>query len=383
MKIVYFYPQFIPHAGTERILIDKMNYLAGLEGYEVVMLTFEQGTHPVAFSLSPKVRHIDLDVHYYPYYKQPRPVRFYRWWQLDKLLRQRYNALMEELRPDIVITTTYYATVMETVAQCPTPYAKVLESHIDRRFILSNDPANRKSLLRWLHMLRDMHRVVTSARNFDILVALKQADADDWAKFVKTTVISNIVHLNDTDTCSSQEEKRVIFVGRYAPQKGLPSLLQIWKQVQPLHPDWHLDLYGDGELYEWLCSEAASLRMNIHVNKPTTNIFNCYRSSSIFVLTSVYEPFGLVMPEAMSCGLPIVSFDSPSGPAEIITDGVDGFLIPQRDCTLFAQRLDMLMSQPDLRKQFSQNAIRSSQRFAPERIMPQWTHLFQQLTTHP
>lgn len=379
MKIVYVYPQFAHRAGTERILIDKMNYLAEKEGYDIVMLTFEQGTHPVAYPLSSKVRHVDLDVKYYPLYAYHRWKRFWLWRKLKRLLQERYNAFMEEFKPDIVVATTYYARVLSMITQCPADYVRVLESHIDRQFILNNDPANRKSLLRWLHMVYDMHIVKKRARRCHLLVALNHEDASDWSRYLKTTVITNVVHLNPQDRYCDYDSKGVIFVGRYMEQKGIPDLFKIWEIVRQKYPDWHLHLYGEGELRDQLIKDAKELQANIHIHQPDHHIFDRYLENSIFVLTSLYEPFGLVMPEAMSCGLPAVAFDCPSGPADIITDGVDGFLIRFRDIQTYADRVCQLIESKDLRKKMGQAAIESSKRFSADLIMTQWKSLFEEL----
>ena len=98
-------------------------------------------------------------------------------------------------------------------------------------------------------------------------------------------------------------------------------------------------MYGDGSLWEEYKRAADALNINIEIHKPTAQIMDVYRSSSVFVMTSLYEPFGLVIPEAMSCGLPVVSYDSPYGPASIISDGKDGYVIPMHDIQAFANRL--------------------------------------------
>jgi glycosyltransferase involved in cell wall biosynthesis len=104
-----------------------------------------------------------------------------------------------------------------------------------------------------------------------------------------------------------------------------------------------------------------------------------YIGSSILLLTSLFEPFGLVLPEAMSCGLPVVSFDCPYGPADIITDGVDGFLIKNRDVQAFADRVCQLIEDKELRVRMGQAAIKSSQRYRADVIMPKWKELFESL----
>lgn len=168
-------------------------------------------------------------------------------------------------------------------------------------------------------------------------------------------------------------------MGRYTEQKGIPDLLKIWEKVHSRFPDWSLDMLGEGEMRNELICQAELLNSNIHVNEPSPDIFNCYMNSSILVVTSLYEPFGLVIPEAMSCGLPVVAFDCPFGPAKIVTDGVDGFLIPNRDEKLFEDQLCNLIENKELRKKMGKQAAHSSQRYRASAIMPIWVNLFQSL----
>ena len=379
MKIVYVYPHFVSQAGTQRVLIDKMNYLATVPGYEVYMVTNEQENRPFSYPLNPSVIHIDLKVHFYLLFDYNRIVRLFKSISFNRRLKRSYDALMKELNPDIVITTTYHSNLMSVVGDCTSPYIRILESHIDKRFILDNDPLNQKSFLRWLHTKYQMHVINRKSRKFDLLVALMKEDATDWSRYVKTVVIRNVVHLNETGRLSELQSKRVIFVGRYTEQKGIPELFQIWEQVYQKHPDWQLELYGGGHLRDELRAEANRLQANIIVHDPVRDIFDHYIESSIFVLTSVYEPFGLVIPEAMSCGLPIVSFDCPYGPANIIKDGETGFLIANRDKTAFADKVCSLIESPSLRHKMGKAAVQSSLRFSADIIMPQWLALFEKL----
>ena len=119
--------------------------------------------------------------------------------------------------------------------------------------------------------------------------------------------------------------------------------------------------------------------MNIHAHQTVADIFERYLESSFLLLTSLYEPFGLVMPEAMSCGLPVVAFDCPSGPAQIITDGVDGFLIKERNIEEFADKVCSLIESSDLRHAMGKAAIQSSQKYSTDQIMAQWMSLFNEL----
>ena len=123
------------------------------------------------------------------------------------------------------------------------------------------------------------------------------------------------------------------------------------------------------------------MNANICLHAPSKFIMERFKENSILVVTSEFEPFGLVIPEAMSCGLPVVSFDCPYGPADIITDGVDGFLIKDRDVGAFADRVCLLIEDEALRMRMGQNGILSSQRYRAEIIMPKWVKLFEELAS--
>ena len=379
MKIIYIYPVFIQLAGTERVFTDKMNFLAALPDYDVTLLTYEQGSHPFPFPLSSNVKHIDLDVRFFPLYKYGRLVRWYKEWRLNRSLRLKFNTVINEIKPDIIIAPTYYVKVLRLIANCPGKFVRLLESHIGKRYIY-NDEKNRRGFLPYIRTLYDSIIVNRLARQFDLLVALSDEDAKDWSRYLKTIVIPNVVHLQD-ETHSNLDSKRVVFAGRLVEQKGISLLLRIWQLVNSRYPDWRLEIYGEGILHEEIITGFQLTQWNIHVYKPTPDIMNVFCASSIFVLTSVYEPFGLVLPEAMSCGLPVVSFDCDYGPREIITDGVDGYLVPIGNIGLFADRVCQLIESPLLRQKMGQAGIISSMRYSPKKIMPLWVSLFEEITS--
>lgn len=375
MKIVYVYPQLAHRAGTERILIDKMNYLAEKEGYDIIMLTYEQANHEIAYPLSPKVRHVDLNVCFYPLYQYNRLTRFFKWKKKDQQLKRLFNAFMTLEHPDIVVSVTYFAEVLSLVVQCPVKFVKVLESHIGLRYILNNDSDNRKNFIHWLVTIQKKHLLIKNAKKCDVIVALNKTDSDDWSRYLKSTIIPNMVHLNTSGLYSKHDSKRVIFAGRLCSQKAVFDLLKVWRLVNERHPDWQLDLYGEGEDKDRLMMEIAEMNANVQIYPPTDDIFKQFIDSSIFVLTSLYEPFGLVIPEAMSCGLPVVSFEG-DGPCSIISDGVDGFLIKDRSIEGFADRVCQLIEDEDLRRRMGAAGVQSSQRYSAENIMPMWKELF-------
>lgn len=367
MKLVYLYHSLAIWGGIERILVDKMNYLVRHYGYEVYMITSDQGQHTVPYSLDERVHLIDLNIRFHRRYR-------YKWWRRPYIyskLSQRYHEFLREhlqkIQPDVVVCTSIQD--VKPLLKIKGDIPLVVVSHIN-----------------FMHPDSLLHRVQKWMNNYwigkaEAVVTLTSGDAENWKRVSKNVlVVPNIVHLNPLTRYSSGKEKHVIFVGRFADQKGIGELFAIWKLVYSKYPDWHLDLYGEGGLWNQYQQEAEALNMNIILHKPTKDIFEAYCNSSIFVLTSLYEPFGLVIPEAMSCGLPVVSYDSPYGPASIVSDSEDGFLIPMHHQQVFAERLCQLMGDEELRKEMGKRAIASSQRFSEDQIMPMWKELFEKLT---
>ena len=235
----------------------------------------------------------------------------------------------------------------------------------------------------WLNRLVANHwrrKIDLSVRNLDALVLLTQHDADSWAGLTRTIVIPNSLpfYPQQGSSCSN---KRVIFVGRLNEQKGLEYLIKTWEKVCRKHPDWELHMFGEGEQREMLEGLIHSKRLDdvVIIHKPTQKIMQEYLNSSIFLLTSRFEGFGMVLVEAMACGLPVVSFDCPWGPADIINDGEDGFLVEYLNTNEAAQRVCQLIEDPHLRKEMGAKARANVRRYDRDAVMRQWKDLFKQV----
>lgn len=339
-------------------------------GYEVFMLTADQGNHPVPYQLEEKVYLKDLGIRFHQQYQFHSIKRLWVAKRLERLFKKRLSEHLQIIKPDVIVCTTANYVDINILARLKGDFPLVVESHSIRQQTLGkNGFCNKYSDY--------MYRKGLSKAQ--VIVALTEFDAAEWRKVHPCVkVIPNIVHLNGGEV-STLKNKRVIWVGRFDYQKRPLEMIKIWQKVYPRYPDWHLDIYGEGEMKNELENEVVSLNMNIHIHQPTSRIFNAYRESSILVSTSLFEPFGLVIPEAMSCGLPVVSFDCPYGPADIITDGVDGFLIKNRDIHAFADKVCQLIEDEDLRRRMGRNGIVSSQRYRADAIMPKWVDLFQKV----
>ena len=373
MRILYVNDAIAIWGGVERILVEKVNYLAENYGYEMFVVTTNQGSHPMPFSLSQKVTHKDLNIQIHRQYLYQGLLRIFMKIYLNYLFVKRLRSYIQEIQPDVIVSVRPMLT--NTIVRANGSIPLVFESHssykgqyaIDSHFYTKL----KVELSNW------------SARYAQRVVALTEGDASEWRKInSQVCVIPNIVHLNDSGNFSDCEAQSVIFVGRFSKQKDIKSLLDIWKMVHERKPNWQLQIYGGhGEEQDSLLPIIENMNANIHVHEPSSHIMNRYKESSILVMTSAYEPFGLALPEAMSCGIPVVAFDCPYGPSDIITNGEDGFIIPNRDTQLFAEKVCLLMDNPDLRKKMGKAGIASSRRYEAKLIMPQWKELFEQLTS--
>lgn len=373
MKLLYVDNALAIHGGIERVLTDKLNWLVEYGDCEICLLTANQGNHPIVFPLSDKVEFHDLGIMFHQVYNYSGWKRYCLSIRLHRLFRQRLAEMIRIFTPDVIVCARLDCVydVIKEMGRIPV----VFESH--HSYI-----AYKFEKYSWLQILqiKHWHRALKKAQ---MIITLSKGDALEWKKInPHVEIIPNVVHLNNTGRYSTCNCKSVIFVGRYSFQKDIESLLQIWKIVNQRHPDWQLNIYGGyGDQQEILQSIIYRSESNIVIRQPTSSIFEEYLKSSILLITSRYEPFGLVLPEAMSCGLPVVAFDCPYGPADIITDGVDGFLIKNRDIEMFADKVCQLIENEELRRQMGNNGIISSQRYRADVIMPKWISLFEELTS--
>lgn len=361
MKIVYLYSSLAITGGVERVLVDKMNYLVSRYGYEVYMITSDQGQHPVPYLLDERVHLSDLQIRFHSQYQYSGWRRLTKGRLLKQLYYQRLMEKMQEINPDVIVSTT--SQDVHALLRVKGNIPLVVEAHNN-----------------FLHQDSWINRVRTFYNNYwigkaDAVVTLTQGDAKNWRRVSRNMyVIPNIVHLNDTGCYSDCTNKRAIFVGRLVEQKGITDLIKVWRIVNQRHPDWQLDVYGNGQM-----ESLSEIKLFIH--PPTEDIMKEYINSSMLLMTSVFEPFGLVLPEAMSCGLPVVAFDCPYGPADIIKHEYNGVLVPNRDINLYADYVCALMESLGLRHDMGAEGVKTAQQYQADNIMPQWKRLFSDLTS--
>ncbi|PKQ80458.1 hypothetical protein CJP16_06615 [Aeromonas sobria] len=224
-----------------------------------------------------------------------------------------------------------------------------------------------------------------AARFADDVVTLTGRDKQLW--LTNTTCKANITAIPNPVTISLPTEinlhKKKLFlaVGRLTYQKGFDLLLQAWAQVALLHPDWRLRIVGDGEDKAML--EQLRRELNIEASTElvpkTNNIAAHYKEAAFFVMSSRFEGFGLVLVEAQTYGLPVISFDCDVGPAEIIKHGETGWLCATGDVSELSEKIRNSLRHFDdinLYNKLSISAIKNIEnRFSIDKIVGMWLEL--------
>lgn len=371
MKICYCVEGLYNSRGTERVLTECVNLLS--DEMNITIATAFQGGRPDFYILSPKVRRIDLGVTDYQrnsLFHNPR----------KKDYRRKLTAFLLKEKFDIVVSLGGLES--QFLHKIKDGSKKVLWFHfafdISNLFIRERHKGLVADLMVWLQTKRR----VWFANRMDQLVVLSKSDCEKWSKYCKNaTYIYNPITIS-TSEVSKCEKKSAIAVGVLGVQKGFDYLIDAWALVAKKHPEWHLDIFGDGPDRKILQERinTYNLQEKIILQGKTDNIEKEYVSHSIYVMSSRAEGFGLVLVEASACGLPLISYDCNYGPNEIIVDGKNGILVsPVGDVKGLSDAIIYLIEDSDKRKAMGVRAKELSCRFNGENVKKNWINLLSNL----
>ena len=292
-----------------------------------------------------------------------------------KEFQQKYTQQLEQIKADIVVST--FNEEYRYLLQIKDGSRKILETHFCRyyRWYVSAD----QGLKTRLHALYKIFRDKRIASRYDAFVCLSNEDAVSWRPMKNLHVIENPITIPDKGIADTSL-RRVIAVGRFAYQKSHDVLVRCWAKIPAeVREGWTLDIYGDGALkpnIELLIAKLG-LQDSVRLHSSITNISEEYMKSSIYCSTSKYEGFSLAMCEAMSAGLPVITFAHPCGASDMILDESMGMLVPMGREDLYVEKLQMLMTDHELRKNIGANARKCIfERYSMEVIMQKWHALF-------
>lgn len=375
MKIVYVITSLATPGGTERIVSEKANYLADVFGYDVFIICYDQRKDsPNFYILSDRVQQINLGLLMYSQFRYKYPRRLWKKIIFRSRLRKMLSSTIKGIEPDVLIGISHFRADFVCNTNCKAK--KIIESHIPRSFIESTNDHN-NSFVNSYKRFYDLSYFNVIEKKADMIITLTEGDRKLWAKAKHIQTIPNFSNIA-VQKFTDHQKKRVITIGRLSKEKGFDRLLDIWKLVIDKHPDWQLDIYGNGEMKEMLENKIKSENiLNAQLRGVTNNIGKEISESSICVSTSYYEGFSLVLLEAIKHGVPCVAFDCPYGPGTIIEDRKCGYLVENGNTSLFAERLCTLMENEQIRFQYSKESIERSKIFNTDSIMLQWKSIFE------
>jgi len=370
MKILYLTDQIYLHGGIEKVLSQKSNYLADIALEDVIILTHSQlGKKPV-YHFSTRIMHLDLDVNYEVGLSYFHPSNLLKIRQHRKELKKA----IKNLNPDVVISSSFgpdYYFIPDVCGRIPA----IKEYHTTAYFDADKLSIKDRILL-------------YLARRADRKYAKRVVLNEDEMPFYSgsnVTIIPNPTEI-DGRKCSL-EPKKIIAAGRISYQKNFEALLSAFMLIQREFPDWEVHIYGEDYLDRQRDIQKqvdeAGLQDRFLFKGVTKDLKETFLGYSIYAMTSIHETFPMVLLEALSTGLPIVSYDCPTGPNRIVTSDKDGFIVPYKNSAIFAERLKQLMMNEDLRKQMGAQAKHNAKRFEIATVMSQWKELLNELTAKP
>ncbi len=364
MRILYLMDQMYLHGGAERILCQKINYLINHSGQEVHLITSEQQDRKPVYDLDSALLWNDLGINY------QRDKSFFHPQNLFRTAKHflRLRKVLKEINPDVIISVSispeqYFLPFIHT------NIPKIKEFHSSRfRFSPSGSKA----------------KLERSLSRYDALVVLNE-DERAFYNNKNIIVIPNFTDFETSEFDSVYKEEIVIAAGRIAPVKQFDELIRIWKPLAGKFPSWKLHIFGDGSprIIDDLNAlvQKLGLDKNVEIHASVSDLASQFAKASIYAMTSETECFPMVLLEAQSKGLAIVSYDCPTGPRHIVRNDRNGFLIENNNKQQFEEKLSLLMKDGQLRQEFAQNAIADAHHFTKEKVMAMWEKLFIELKT--
>lgn len=374
LRLVYCTPALYMAGGVERVLTMKANHLAEVYGYDITIILTEGAGREPFYPLSPKVKVINLDIGFEELWHCGFFKKVFIYLRKQRHYRRALAATLLRLRPDITISLL--RREINFLTGIKDGSRKVGELHVNRtnyRNFEGGNAAQRLFSAWWMGIL------VTKLKRLDRFIVLTEEDKAAWKELDNVMVIPNPLTI-EVKSSAQPTARRLLAVGRYSYQKGFDLLLETWHRIEGEHPDWALAVYGFGDREPYIRqAEALGIDMSrCHLNPATRDIAAEYAASGIYVLSSRFEGFGLVLVEAMASGLPVVSFDCPAGPKDIITEG-SGLLVPSGDVAALAATLSSLMGDEAQRKALSVAARKRASHFDISSIGAKWHSLFESI----
>lgn len=359
MKIVFCIHGLSNSGGMERVITTKASYFSDFFGYNVQIITLNNSTNSF-FDVSEKVKILAFDLSE----------------------KARLIDYVNSFKPDFFISTG--GKEVAFLGRLSKKIIKISEIHFCFHFPILREVSRGSGLLCQFIGVLKLIRYIFLLRKADKVVSLTERDRLYWSKYLgfdKCIEIPNYIFQGDQKQKFSSFKNRgnLVAIGRLNDQKGFQDLIDTMILIK--NTNWVLDIYGEGELSASLNKKIIQngLVDKISIRPPTNNITEVYKKSSALLMSSYYEGMPMVMLEALSNGVPCISFDCDSGPSELIRDFENGFLIKGRNKAEFAASVTRLLNlERSEYMEMSINSLRSVKKYDIEIVMDRWKRLFEE-----
>ncbi len=371
MHIVFLIDQVHTHGGIERVLSIKANYLANLTNYKISIITSEQKGKKHCYNFNSNIQFYDLGINYHRHKSYFHPKNIIK---LPLHIR-RLRYLIKKLMPDAIVvcshsTDTFFVPLL--FKKIPT----IKEFHYSK-FIEKARRDNPRSIFnKWFMGYSDFIEA-----KYNKLIVLNKDEAT-YYKSNNVEIIPNPTTFYPKLIPKKNRERIVIAAGRIAHVKGFDRLIEIWSLIKNNISDWELHIYGEGtpSYLDMLRGKLREygLEKQVFLKGQTNDIQGKLLNASIYAMTSHNECFPLILLEAQACGLPVISFDCPHGPRNIIQPQ-SGILVPNGDIKMFAQQLLGLIQNPEKLARMSIKGRENVFNYRIDEVLPLWTRMFHNL----
>lgn len=378
MKILYCINSLKNPGGMERVLINKANYFVKNYNYDISVLTTNQNNQRIFYKdVDMKIKFYDLGINYDLDYNKSFLNRIIPFLKKQKIHKEKLRKFLYDNKFDIVISfgceETFFLPTIKDGSK------KIREVHFNKEYRKILAKSFNKSLLYKIKAYLDTWKEERLVNRYDEFIVLTNEDKNLWNNN-KVKVIPNSLTFN-SEKISSLENKKVISVGRLDGQKGYDILIKVWKKIIEKNSGWILEIYGEGIDRKKLEKQIKenNLENSLSLKGTTNNIQEKYMESSIYVMSSRYEGMPMVLLEAMSYGLPVISFTCKCGPKDIIENGKNGYLCKSYDINEMAEKIEKLIIDEESRKRMGVIAKKMSLNYSENKIMKKWKELFEKL----
>ena len=377
-KICYCAPALYSAGGVERVVSFKASCFAEVYNYDVTIIVTEGKGRECFFPLSDKVKVVNLNLGFEELWKASFIKKVFLYLTKQFKYRRMLKSELMRIRPDITISVL--RREINFINSIPDGSHKIGELHVNRSNYRNFTSRDNNFVKRFFARFW-MNDLLRHLKKLDRMVVLTEDAKQDWPELTNVPLIPDPIPFK-VDQVTTLSSKRIVSIGRYAYEKGNDLLLKAWAMVENQCQGWTLDIYGQGHQtpYRELMQELGIDESYCRLHGSITDVKNIYQGSSIFTLPSRFEGFGLVIIEAMACGVPVVTFDCENGPRNIIANNLDGILVKPFDVDEYAESLLRLIQDDQLRCQMGKRAHESSQRYLIEDIAQKWKDLFDEIT---